>query len=91
MIDKAVKASGLDNTEWQERLRRGQDLARRHEAERRSAREAQQDMEQTITKQAAELERLREEAKSRAIGRGRRSSDVRAIFWLLVCMCRHGV
>lgn len=80
MIDKAVKTAGLDITEWQERLQRGQDLARRHEAERRSVREAQQDMEQTITKQAAELERLREEAKSRTIGRSRRSSDVRAVF-----------
>ena len=72
-------ASGLDDAEWHGRLQRGRDLARRAEASRRSAREVQRSAEETIAKQAAELERLRQEAKSRSLGRGRRSHEVRPI------------
>lgn len=76
VVERAVVAAGLDGAEWQARLERGQKLARDAEAGRRGVRDAQRSAEDKIEEQAAELERLREEARSRAPGRWRRAHDV---------------
>ena len=76
MVDRAVVAAGMDDDEWRTRLERGQKLAREAETRRRDSRDAQRTAEETIAKQAAELKRLKEEAKearSRGGGSGRRS------------------
>lgn len=72
-----MTAAGQDDDEWRSRLERGQNLAREAEAARRGARDAQRNAEETIAEQAAEIQRLREEARSRAPGRWRRPYDVR--------------
>lgn len=69
VVERAVIAAGMDDDEWRVRLERGQKLAREAESNRRDSRDAQRSAEDTIAKQAAELEKLREEAKSRAPGR----------------------
>lgn len=73
VVDRAVLAAGMDDDEWRARLERGQKLARKAEARRRDSRDAQRTAEETIAKQAAELKRLKEEAKeARARGGGGR-------------------
>eukprot|EP00903_Cladosiphon_okamuranus_P007267 g7045.t2 len=75
VVDRAVLAAGMDDDEWRARLERGQKLAREAETRRRDSRDAQRSAEETIAKQAAELKRLKEEAKearSRG-GSGRRA------------------
>lgn len=75
VVDRAVIATGMDDDEWRARLERGQKLAREAETRRRDSRDAKRTAEETIAKQAAELKRLKEEAKearSRG-GSGRRS------------------
>ncbi|CAN0081304.1 unnamed protein product, partial [Ectocarpus sp. 12 AP-2014] len=69
VVDRAVTAAGMDDDEWRARVERGQKLAREAESRRRSLRDAQRSAEDTIAQQAAELEQLREEAKSRRMGR----------------------
>ncbi|CAM9350477.1 unnamed protein product [Ectocarpus sp. 6 AP-2014] len=69
VVDRAVTAAGMDDDEWRARVERGQKLAREAEGRRRSLRDAQRSAEDTIAEQAAELEKLREEAKSRRVGR----------------------
>ncbi|CAM9304082.1 unnamed protein product [Ectocarpus sp. 4 AP-2014] len=69
VVDRAVTAAGMDDDEWCARVERGQNLAREAEVRRRSLRDAQRSAEDTIAEQAAELEKLREEAKSRRVGR----------------------
>lgn len=65
-----MTAAGMDDDEWRARVERGQKLAREAEGRRRSLRDAQRSAEDTIAEQAAELEKLREEVKSRrAVGR----------------------
>lgn len=66
VVERAVLAAAMDDDEWRARLGRGQKLARKAESNRRDSRDAQRSAEDTIAKQAAELEKLREEAKSRA-------------------------
>lgn len=94
VVDRAVLAAGMDDDERQARLERGQKLAREAEARRRDSRDAQRTAEDTIAKQAAELKRLKEEAKevrSRSGGGGRRSwrsPEVSFLSWkifFLVC------
>eukprot|EP00904_Undaria_pinnatifida_P008688 jgi/Undpi1/494/HiC_scaffold_10.g03960.m1 len=75
VVGQAVTAAGQDDDEWRSRLERGQNLAREAEAARRGARDAQRNAEETIAEQAAEIQRLREEARSRAPGRWRRPYD----------------
>lgn len=73
MVDRAVVTAGMDDDDWRGRLERGQKLARKAEARRRDSRDAQRSAEETITKQAAELKRLKEEAKdARSRGGGGR-------------------
>lgn len=71
MVERAVLASGCGDDSWEKRLSRGKRLAQEAEAKRRSSRDAQRAMEDTISEQAAELERLREEARTRAPQRRR--------------------
>lgn len=73
-----MTAACMDDDEWRARVERGQKLAREAEGRRRSLRDAQRSAEDTIAEQAAELEKLREEAKSRRVGRrALRAQDVR--------------
>lgn len=74
VIEREVVAANLDGAEWRRRLKESQDLARSAEAARRTKRDEQRNAEETIAKQKAELERLREEAASRAANRRMRSS-----------------
>lgn len=69
VVDRAVLAAGMDDDEWRARLQRGQQLAREAESNRRDSRDNQRSAEDTIAKQAAELEKLRKEAKSRVLER----------------------
>lgn len=75
VVDRAVLAAGMDDDDWRTRVERGQKLAREAEARRRDSRDAQRTAEETIAKQAAELKRLKEEAKeARSRGGGGRRS-----------------
>ena len=81
-----MTAAGLDDDEWRSRLERGQMLAREAEAARRGARDAQRSAEEVVVEQAAEIQRLREEARSRGPGRWRRPYEVRWLtcFWEVI-------
>lgn len=75
VVDRAVLAAGMDDDDWRARVERGQKLAREAEARRRDSRDAQRTAEETIAKQAAELKRLKEDAKeARSRGGGGRRS-----------------
>lgn len=83
MVERAVQAADMDDDEWRARLERGQKLAREAEANRRSSRDAQRSAEETIAKQAAEIKRLKDEAKARAPGGRSRSWRSYEVSYLL--------
>lgn len=76
VVERAVRAAGVEDEEWESRLNRGKRLAQEAEAKRRSRRDAQRALEDTISQQTAELNRLREEVRARSALQRRRVFEV---------------